>query len=212
MTIDLNNKFSIRIRRVTIPWYSAVFFFFLLIGDRHGYTAVGLFFALLHEIGHIIAALICRVRIENVTLFPCGADMRLGSSMRSYLADAFIAGAGATMNIILALGIHFTEAFVSSADAVRLLNYSVGCNISLAVINLMPVRHLDGGNLISALLLCRHDPAVTEKTLGFLSLISLFVMWVAAVYILFVKDGSPSLFMLVCVMFASIFLRGNTLK
>lgn len=205
VTIVLNNKFSLRIGRVRVPWYSAIFFILLLIGDRDGYTAVGLISAAFHEIGHALMARICGVEVMSVTVYPCGADMSIGSPLRSYVKDALIAAAGAATNLFL---FAVTYIILHTSLYSEMLKWFSVCNLSLAAVNLMPVSKMDGGDLMRSLLMIKFDGEKVSKICGAVSFAALFIMWLGAVYILLIMQGSPSLFFLTCAMFASVFLRG----
>ncbi len=152
--------------------------------------------AFLHEWGHYGMAQLLRVRVEWIKVYPFGADMRLSPGLHSYGADLLIALAGAAVNLLLA--------GIGSALHMDIL---VACNVLLAVVNLLPVAGLDGGVILLAVVGSRGGRG--EGILRATSFVCLFLLWLAAVYILFVTDGDPSLFVLTCGLFASIFLRGK---
>lgn len=180
-----------------LPWYSVLIFgLFFLYGDKGWQTAL-LTAALLHEVGHLMAAALCGVRVERVTLYPFGVDMVLATRpLRSYGTDLFIAVSGAGVNLLAAC---FTR--LLGGEGV-----GAACHLGLAVLNLMPIRGLDGGTALE--LLCRRFllPSHAEGVVRTVSFVTLLALWTVAVYLLFVSASDPSLFVLVCFLFATIFL------
>jgi len=157
-------------------------------------TAMTLVSALLHELGHYAAARLFGVAVERITVYPFGADMRLSGRLRSYGTDIAIAAAGAAVNLLLA-AVGFSlgrEAFVAA-------------NLLLAFINLLPIEGLDGGVILRAA--AEGMGRRGDRFLAVTSFICLLFLWMAAVYILLVTDGDPSLFVLSCGLFVSVFLQ-----
>ena len=152
--------------------------------------------ALFHEIGHYGAACALGVRVEQITVYPFGADMRLSPGLRSYRVDLLIAAAGAAVNLLLA-GVGYW-----------LKNGSlIACNLLLAGVNLLPIKGLDGGAILLAL--TELGGGRGDRLVRITSFFCVFLLWLAAVYILLIVDGDPSLFVLACGLFVSIFLRGH---
>jgi Zn-dependent protease len=181
-------------RKIRIPFYTVLFYALLILQNGGSNTAISLGSALLHELGHGSAALALGVEVERVTLYPFGADMILSARLRSYGTDAAIAAAGAAVNLLLAL-----------LGAVLRWPMLIACNLVLAFLNLLPIEGLDGGVLFLTLM---HRHGIAGKTaLKISSFFCLFFLWMAAVYILMVGEGDPSLFVLACGLFISVFLR-----
>ena len=112
--------------------------------------------ALFHECGHLITMKLCGRKIETITLFPFGIDIRTRGEITSYKNDLFICASGISVNLILALLCTFlpknsyTELFISS-------------NVIFAIINSLPIKTLDGGELVEKILYSKTNPYVTEK-------------------------------------------------
>lgn len=196
MTIGLGNKKWQGRGKIRIPWYSVLFWLLLLVWEPQGELLLPLLCALLHELGHYGAACALGVGVERITVYPFGADMRLSSALRSYRADLIIAASGAAVNLLLA-GVGF-----ALENGVL-----IACNLLLAVVNLLPVAGLDGGAILIAL--AGMGGWRGERLVRITSFIGLFFLWLAAVYILLIAGGDPSLFLLACGLFVSVFLRGQ---
>ncbi len=172
---------------------SAIIFLIILSLSGAGYEGIiTLFCALIHELGHYFAARICRAEPTRIVIYPFGADMALPTGLRSYGSDIFIALSGPCLNLILLfLGI-----------TLSLGEFFCACNLALAFINLMPIKGLDGGTVLENLLLTFLTPKTAERVvLGFTYCI-LFFLYLFSVYFLFSGVGDPSLFVIVCAMFA----------
>ncbi len=163
-----------------------------------GYEGIiTLFCALLHELGHYFAARICRATPTRIVIYPFGADIALPSGLRSYKSDIFIALSGPTLNLILlVLGI-----------ILSLGEFFCACNLALAFINLLPIRGLDGGTILHNALLSFLMPKTAERVLLGVTFIVLFFLYLFSVYFLFSGIGDPSLFVIVCALFAGTVLR-----
>lgn len=132
-----------------------------------------------------------------MTLYPFGIDIvPAARPLRSYGTDLLLAGAGAGVNLLTAL----LSLGVGGAAEVT------ACHFGMAAVNLLPIRGLDGGMLLD--LVCRRflSPTRAELTVRISSFLLLFLLWLIAVYSLLMTTADPSLFVLVCFLFASIFL------
>ena len=177
---------------------STVIFLILISLSGRGYEGmITLFCALMHELGHYFAALLCRAKPTGIVIYPFGADMSLPVGLRSYGSDIFIALCGPAFNIILlVLGI-----------ALGFSDFFTVCNLALALINLMPIRGLDGGVILHNALSTFLTPRTAERTVLGVTFALLSVAYLFSVYFLFAGIGDPSLFVIVCAMFASSFLK-----
>ena len=199
----MKNKNRIKVH-LSIP--SAVFIALMIACDRSGSALITLAAAVLHELGHISAAALCGVAIDSLTLYPFGADIGLVPSLRSYGKDIIIASAGAAANFIAALA----SLFVGGGEEV---SFFIVCNLTLAGINLLPVKSLDGGELLHCMICRLSGLEAAEKIIMITSFFSVFAMWLGSVYIFFVADGSPSLFIIAVFLFSTVFLpRGHREK
>lgn len=168
----------------------------LLPDPKTAFCAV--FCSLIHELGHYFAALTVGARVKAFILYPFGAEMKL-TVLRSYKNDIIISLFGPLINIFAALIGHF----------LGLGSFFVLYNLTLAFLNLLPIKHLDGGSILSALLLTQLDPNHTEKIVTSVSFLLLIVLWVLSVYIFMMKGGSPSLFFIAVTLFATTFLKNE---
>ena len=121
---------------------------------------------ILHEAGHFLALLLCRVPVLRIELGAAGAVMQTG--LCSYGKELLCAAAGPLCSLLAMVG------------SIRCLPEFAVLNALLAVGNLLPVYPLDGGRILWAALLLRIEPersrrivrAVTGVTLCALMLLA----------------------------------------
>jgi len=148
----------------------------------------------LHEGGHFLAARVFGSRVCALRLTMAGAEMKLDPNVQlSYAQDVLLAFAGPAVNLAAAW-------LAVLADA----NLFAGLNLSLGLINLLPIRPLDGGRILTDLL-SLFGPELAEKVHSglsvFVSGILLGLGWAA-----WRRWGNLSLF---C---AAVWLVGGVLK
>lgn len=134
--------------------------------DTQGIGLQFLCAAALHEIGHCAAIFLCRGRIYTIRLTVLGGVIRYHLPYLCAWQDACIAAAGPLCGL-LAAWISVRFGFVSFA----------GANLILSCINLIPVRPLDGGNIVSAFLFRQEVQVALETVLCVL--LSAAAVWLA---------------------------------
>ena len=87
---------------------------------------------LLHEIAHIVVALLLKVNVIELNLMPVGISA-IYSDKISAKKEVIISMAGPIMSLILA--IYSKDSFISSV------------NIIIMILNLIPIYPLDGGRI-----------------------------------------------------------------
>ena len=83
-----------------------------------------------------------------------------------------ISFAGVILNLILFL----IFLFLFKIFNLGVFNFFAVCNLSLAIFNILPVRMLDGGNIIYLVLLNRFASKTAEKILDVVSCIFLVIL------------------------------------
>ena len=140
----------------------------LLFYQPEGLTVTCLLASLMHEVGHLLAMLWWRVPPKECVLGMFGLRMRLGEHLSEYGRNIGVALAGPAVNGI------------SAALLWRWgVPQSAMVHLILAVLNLMPVAVLDGGEVLRNLLclcgcLSSADRVVRAASLLILLPISLF--------------------------------------
>lgn len=114
---------------------------FLLLTDTPILLTALLPAALLHELAHYAVLRLCGVRAARFTLTGLGASLYVPELHRlSYGAELLSAAAGPLMNLLLWVLLSLT-----GREALTLF---AGAQMVLGVLNLLPVRPMDGGRIL----------------------------------------------------------------
>ena len=178
----------ISISPLAIPFFALALLF--------RFSALSLLAALLHELGHVLAILLCKGKILKITILPIGAQLD-ALPAKTYFKEAAVCGSGIAFNLLFA-GISFP--FFGASD------FFV-CNLLLAALNMLPIIGLDGGDLLYCLLQICLDPQRAHTLLSVISFVFLAVFWLFSVYIFLCLNGSPLLLFLDIYLFSSAFLK-----
>ena len=144
--------------------------------------------ALYHEFGHLLALLLCRVKLRSLKLSPAGATMQIENELLSYRKEFWIAVAGPLASAFVPLLALVRIRQGMTADGL----FFFFCNFFLAFLNLIPIRGLDGGRAFHALLGCFFSFYTTEAVSRTVSAVMLVFMFLSAVVLLLTKSN-PSL-------------------
>jgi len=139
------------------------YFIFRPVNSRDGLFAllwlIGFVLSIfLHELGHALAAKLVRVEVKSIVIWLLGGFTNLSREPEKSLHRLSIYAAGPFVTILL--GLVFFVAFYGSfnlpflwIDVSKMLFLSLAIvNISLFVVNVLPVYPLDGGNILHALM------------------------------------------------------------
>lgn len=180
-----------RLPRFSVHPFAAAGIFILLFAVPPEKTFAIVTVTVLHELGHGAAAVLLGRRIEGVVLMPVGISMKIDTPP-SYYEEILIAFAGPFENLLLiALG-----RFFPCGESIRAFS-----EITL-FINLMPMATLDGGRIISALASLRFGAGVGEKIIRATTAVTLFFLWILAVYVFFYTAENVALLIFCSYIFA----------
>lgn len=146
-----------------------------LLFDQSGMLPYMLFAAFVHELGHFAAIILCRGRVNLLTLGFIGLKIDYRGQEISYGGEILIALMGPFSNIVVAaLATLFGQRLFGES-----LFFFVGLNAWAAILNLVPITQLDGGRaLYAALALWRGDVFATKLSC-MISLLCIFLLLVA---------------------------------
>ena len=106
--------------------------------------------ALIHEIGHSIAAANLGYKLNRIVLMPYGATISGEQELFSYADEIKIALAGPIINLLTV--IIFVSLWWFTPDTYPYTELAVFASLSIAIINLLPCFPLDGGRILLATL------------------------------------------------------------
>ena len=127
---------------------------FYLLGLYYAFTG-GIFLfvictatAVIHELGHSFVASGLGYRLNKIKLMPFGAVVSGNAEGLKFMDEVKIALAGPIIN--LAVSIFFVATWWVYPECYAFTDVIVGANLSMAIINLLPVYPLDGGRIVFA--------------------------------------------------------------
>lgn len=185
---------KIKLPLITLLFFVTAFF------DPCGETLATLLAAALHEMGHIFVMLFQGIGLRDITVTPYGLEINKKRDYRSFPEEISVSLSGCAVNLLTFL------LFFRYGSFLGLLS---GASLLLGALNLLPVLYLDGGAVTYAVasLFCLPDKA--EKICRRISMVTLFIVWVPAVYLFMFSGCSYSLFLMCLWLFGKIFCSGN---
>lgn len=145
--------------------------------------------ALLHEGGHLLACRLLGVPIRYFRPTVAGAILGYDASAISYAREAMIAAAGPLANLA-----GFLFCFPGQCSRGRTL-FGIAC-LSLSLFNLLPVQRLDGGVILSDLLIFRLGPIHGSQICEKVSLVCTVFLWMCAAAVQIRCGGNLSVFLI----------------
>ncbi len=156
---------------------------------------------ILHELGHIGAIYLFGGKIKKIKLRPVGITVITDGKLFNYAEDVIIALAGPFIGILTF--ILFKNSESSSLSFLSLFS------LSLSVMNLLPIKKLDGGRAVLALLSSLVETSLAEKIASALSFVFMFFLWMTAIYITLMLKSNLSLYFVALWLFKSDFIDKN---
>lgn len=183
----------------------ASFFFFALLFSlfiSHSFEALALFIAaVLHELGHVLAAYLCDIPLDELRLGAFGASITPKYGLSSYKKEIFLALGGPLSNVVCAVLI---LPFAKSGGFSELI---FAASLFLSLVNLLPIDDLDGGRVLKCALLQKLSPSSVDRACSIISFFLVLTVWLISVYLLLRRSLSLSLFTFSLSLFCKIFLR-----
>lgn len=183
-----------------------LFLFLFLLTSQFEIYIILFVFAILHELGHLVAGLILKFKPEEMRLTPMGLQIRFKTQAREINAKikqareinikrAIIAIAGPITNFAIAV-IAIIVAWVSgNAQNIYIYQIIIYSNFLIGMFNLIPIYPMDGGRLLKEVLTisCGRKKAykityITSKTILILltAVASVAILYIQNIAILFI--------------------------
>ena len=183
-----------------------LFLFLFLLTSKFEIYIILFVFAILHELGHLVAGLILKFKPEEMRLTPMGLQIRFKTQAREINAKikqareinikrAIIAIAGPITNFAIAV-IAIIVAWVSgNAQNIYIYQIIIYSNFLIGMFNLIPIYPMDGGRLLKEVLAisCGRKKAykityITSKTILILltAVASVAILYIQNIAILFI--------------------------
>lgn len=153
-----------------------------------------MFFALIHELGHLIVGAMLGVKTESILIFPFGFAIKfkdvffndnLYNKKRNSteIKKMIIAIAGPAVNILYIFFISVSNLKFKNTDTI------IFSNILIAVFNLLPIYPLDGGRILKYLFNIFFDERRSYIYIQNVSYIFMFIFtFFASIFMYYIKN------------------------
>ena len=149
--------------RLKIDLKIFLFLFLFLLTSQIEMYIILMIFAIIHELGHLVAGLILKFKPEEVKLTPVGLQIRFKIDSREYnekikearslnIKKAIIALAGQLTNLIIAVVTIIIGYFNANIQNTYIYQIIIYANFLIAMFNLIPIYPMDGGRVLNELL------------------------------------------------------------
>ena len=176
-------------------------FLFLLTSQIEMYIVL-MVFAIIHELGHLIAGLLLKFKPKEIKLTPIGLQIQFKISNNEYnlkvkngkslnIKKAIIALAGPLVNLIISTIAIIIAKFNVSFQNMYIYELILYSNFLIAMFNLIPIYPMDGGRVINEILKIIYGNKKAYKITYILSKTILILLTaVASIAILYLQNIS----------------------
>lgn len=184
-------RFKLLGTRISVSyWAVALLTLGVLTSAKGSYTIpLCLVSSFLHELGHLYMMHIFGRNVRSVSVSPFEISIKSDTKVLSKSQEILITVAGVAVNFFLSLIAFIFLLFFDS----NILFDIIMCNLCIGVFNLLPIRSLDGGQLLSVLLCDKFAPDTCDKIMNILSVILIIPIATAGYYVLFVSRYNYSI-------------------
>ena len=149
----------------------------MLATDKTGLVLPTFFAVFMHECGHLFAMWILGCAPKKIKLIPASVQIT-NAAFTGYKNDFLIAVSGPLVNFILFLAFYYNYSLFEN----RLVGYFALINLMLGILNLLPVKGLDGGTVLFSILCRITDINKATLMLKIITLILAVAIIVTAVF------------------------------
>lgn len=181
--------------KIHVPIISVLFFLTAFL-DTSGETAITLFAAFLHELGHLSLILLFGTGIRRIRVLPYGFEIQTCREYRSFFEEISVTLAGCAVNLITFAVFHRFGGY---------LGMLASASLALGILNAMPVTGLDGGSALMSFVSYFAFPDKAEKICRRVSFVFLVLLWIPAAYIFLATGYNYSLFIMCVWLFCKVF-------
>ena len=145
-------------------------------------------FAFVHELGHMIAGLILRLKPKSLSFMPFGISITFETYEYKKLIEIkknLIAIAGPITNLVICV---ISSLLHINAETKQLIIYS---NILIALFNLIPLYPLDGGRILKGIIRLKYKEIKSDRIVNKISNILIILLTgISSIGILYLRNLS----------------------
>ncbi len=173
----------------------------VLLTERVSIACIYFASALLHELGHLAAAKLRGIEIKEMRIGITGARICTGADIGSYKDEFILCMAGPLVNaVIVALGVIAAYIYDAPPDTLAdaAQRFFMGCEPSFmgaaaffvlcaavqGIVNLAPIRTLDGGRMLYCISAMLFSQRTAERIVGASSAVCAFILWTVALFLM----------------------------
>ena len=138
--------------------------FVMIFSGQLAYYAIILFSLLWHEAGHLVAAVLCGVKVKSCVITPYGGEIQFENPAVVQASSLLWIALGGPIATIIGIGLAF---FMPDLLATKLITVQ----LVLLAVNIVPIIPLDGGRLVLAWLFLSYPRAQVVEMYYWLSFI-----------------------------------------
>lgn len=138
--------------------------FVMIFSGQLAYYAIIFFSLMWHEAGHLLAALLCGVRVKSCVIAPYGGEIQFENPAVVQASSLLWIALGGPIATILGIGLAF---FMPELIAGKLISVQ----LVLLLVNIIPILPLDGGRILLAWLFLYYPKAQVVEMYYWLSFI-----------------------------------------
>lgn len=199
-------QFKIKNTRFEISFTFLALLLYVLTVNKSKTIVLVLFFAILHEMVHLVFIYLFSAAPEKVSLSIFGANIKRNiTSINNYNSEIIINASAPVFNIltgaVFCLFSYTSMNFKLIFEDISYINFILGC------FNLIPFHTFDGGNVLKNLLYKYLSEEITEHVMTWISLIVTVFFSFVSIYIFLNYQHNFSLLVMCIYMFLLIIFK-----
>lgn len=159
---------------------------------------------LVHELAHLVAAISIGLKAAYISIQPFGFNLRLRNKIINSLSDEIILySAGPLVNVIFAI---IGSIIYSRSTSIYAYDFYLK-NISLFIINLLPILPLDGGVILKKIIMYKKGYRFAHNCMLITGGIMTAILVIISIYLVWLNKFNYSVVMLAVFMLGNIFTQ-----
>ena len=187
--------------------FFSIFIILALLFTSNKFTFLSFLAATIHEVGHLVASKIFKIRICELNFGLLGARLKTSGFLCSYKQEILLCFFGPLFNFLSAAVLYIISK--NMGDLCKEIDFFIMSSLVLGILNLLPIRTFDGGRILESILSCFLPIEKVFFIINLFSFIIIFSLWCISVYFLLIYTSSLGLFIFSLSLFASLFIEDN---